>query len=181
MTEHQQDILKGCQKGDRLAQRKLYELFKSKMFVVCLRYANNRQDAEDILQEGFIKVFRDLHQYRGAGSFEGWVRKVMLHTALQYIRQQKYFLPTTDLDSQTYKLGEEDEVFEEENEMARILLKLMHQMPPGFRTVLNLYVMEGYTHPMIAEELGISVGTSKSQLNRAKVHLKSLLEKNLAG
>ncbi len=181
MTEHQQDILKACKKGDRLAQRKLYEHFKSKMYVVCLRYANNRQDAEDILQEGFIKVFRDLHQYRGAGSFEGWVRKVILRTALQYLRQQKNFLPTTDLDGQAYKLGEEDVIFEEENEMAKILLKLMHQMPPGFRAVLNLYVLEGYTHPMIAEELGISVGTSKSQLNRAKAFLKNLLEKNLAG
>lgn len=181
MTEHLQDILEACKKGDRSAQRQLYEHFKSKMFVVCLRYANNRQDAEDILQEGFIKVFRDLHQYKGAGSFDGWVRKVILHTALQYIRQQKNFLPTSDLDSKAYQLGEEDVVFEEENEMAKVLLKLMHQMPPGFRTVLNLYALEGYTHQMIAGELGISVGTSKSQYNRAKAFLKGLLEKNLTG
>lgn len=181
MTEHQHDILKACRKGDRLAQRKLYEHFKNKMFVVCLRYANSREDAEDILQDGFIQIFRDLHQYKGIGSFEGWVRKVMVRTALQHLRKQKKLLPVTDLEDHVYSLHEEEPVFEDENEMAKMLLKLMHQMPTGFRTVLNLYVLEGYTHPQIADELGISVGTSKSQLNRAKAFLKTLLEKNLAG
>jgi len=181
MTERLQDILKACRKGDLAAQRKFYEHFKNKMFVVCLRYADNRQDAEDILQEGFIKVFRDLHQYQGAGNLEGWVRKVIVNTALQYLRQQKKLIPTTDLDGQAYRIGEEDTVFEAEDEMAKVLLKLMHQMPAGFRTVLNLYVLEGYMHHEIAEKLGISVGTSKSQLNRAKAFLKNLLEKTLAG
>lgn len=181
MTERLQHLLKACQGGERSAQRQFYEHFKSKMFVVCLRYADNRQDAEDMLQEGFIKVFRDLHQYRGEGNLEGWVRRVIVNTALQHLRQQKKLLPVTDLEDEAYRLGEEDPVFEEENEMAKILLRLMHHMPSGFRTVLNLYVLEGYTHPQIAEQLGISVGTSKSQLNRAKTFLKGLLEKTLAG
>ncbi len=179
MAEHLQEIVEGCRKGDRSAQRRLYEHFKGNMFALCLRYGNSRQDAEDILQEGFVKVFRDLHQYKGAGSLEGWIRKVMLNTALQYIKRQKNLLQTDDLDSKAYRIGEEDAHFEDEGQMAQTLLKLMHKMPTGFRTVLNLYVLEGFTHQEIAEELGISVGTSKSQLNRAKAFLKNLLEKKL--
>lgn len=180
MTEHQQAILEGCKRGERHAQRQLYELFKDKLFVICLRYADNRQDAEDLLQEGFVKIFRDLGQYRGAGNFEGWLRKVVLRVALQYVRQQKKAFQITELDGLEYKLQDESTNLEE-NEIAKMLVKLMHRMPTGFRTVLNLYVMEGFTHIQIAEELGISVGTSKSQLNRAKAYLKSLLEKTLTG
>ena len=180
MPEFQPDILDACRSGDRFAQRRLYEHFKGKMFVVCLRYANNRQDAEDILQEGFVKVFRDLHQYKGAGSLEGWIRKVMLNTALQYIRQQKSLLNTVDFDQQAFQIREDDSPEDDNLEMARLLLRLMHEMPPGFRTVLNLYILEGFSHQEIADELQISVGTSKSQLNRAKAFLKGLLEKSLA-
>lgn len=181
MPEFQPDILDACRKGDRFAQRRLYEHFKGKMFVVCLRYANNRQDAEDILQEGFVKVFRDLHQYKGAGSLEGWIRKVMLNTALQYIRQQKSLMNTVDFDQQAFQIREDDHPEDDDKqEMARLLLRLMHEMPPGFRTVLNLYILEGFSHQEIADELQISVGTSKSQLNRAKAFLKGLLEKSLA-
>jgi RNA polymerase sigma-70 factor (ECF subfamily) len=181
MAERQQEILDACKNGNRLAQRQLYEHFKGKMFAVCMRYANNRQDAEDLLQEGFVKVFRDLHQYKGLGSLEGWIRRVVLHVALQYIRRQKKTLQTTDLESLSFQIGEEDPVVFEEGDNARSLVKLMQKLPAGFRTVLNLYVLEGFTHPQIAEELGITVGTSKSQLNRAKAYLKSLLEKSLAG
>lgn len=181
MTEQQQQMLEACKRGDRNAQREMYEHFKGKMFVVCLRYAETRTDAEDLLQEGFIKVFRDLHQFRGEGSFEGWIRRVMVNVALQQIRQRKKALEFTELDGQEYRLGEEDPVFETGEETAKGLLKLMQKMPLGFRTVLNLYVLENYSHQQIAEELGISVGTSKSQLNRAKAHLKNMLEKNLAG
>lgn len=180
MPEFQPDILDACRSGDRFAQRRLYEHFKGKMFVVCLRYAYNRHDAEDILQEGFVKVFRDLHQYKGVGSLEGWIRKVILNTALQYIRQQKSLLNTVDFDQQAFQIREEDSPEDDHQEMARLLLRLMHEMPPGFRTVLNLYILEGFSHQEIADELQISVGTSKSQLNRAKAFLKGLLEKSLA-
>jgi RNA polymerase sigma factor (sigma-70 family) len=166
--------------GRRDAQRRLYDHFKGKMFGVCLRYAGNRQDAEDWLQEGFVRVFRDLHQYRGAGSLEGWIRRVIVHTALHYIKQQKRRLLEEDQLRQDAPLDEEDHpsVFESE-ETPKAVLQLMQQLPLGFRTVLNLYVLENYSHQQIADELGISVGTSKSQLNRAKAFLRALLEKNL--
>ena len=147
------------------------------MYVLCLRYSNSREDAQDVLQEGFIKVFRDLHQYKGLGSFEGWVRKVMLNVALQHLKQQKKMRFEADFGQWENTLHAEEEVFDEE--MVKTILKIMHKMPTGFRTVLNLYVLEGYTHQQIAEELGISVGTSKSQLNRAKEHLRKLVDKSL--
>lgn len=172
------EILNGCLKGNRQAQKKFYEMYKDTMFTMCLRYADSRQDAEDILQDGFIKVFRDLHQYRGTGVLEGWVRRVILNVALQYIKKKKAAFVTDDLDLVSWKLQDESSVFNEEP-ISKGLIKLMHKLPPGFRTVLNLYVLEDYTHPQISEELGISVGTSKSQLNRAKALMKRMLEKNL--
>ncbi len=177
MQGNNHEILESCKQGNRKAQRIFYERFKSKMFVVCLRYANSREDAEDVLQEGFVKVFRDLHQFKGIGSLEGWIRKVILNVALDNLRKQKKLLPTYELNDWDAGTTEEEIVFEEG--ATRGLIKLMHKLPTGFRTVLNLYVLEGYTHPQIAEELGISIGTSKSQLNRAKKYMRSLLEKNL--
>ncbi|MEY3051414.1 MAG: hypothetical protein RLY31_1199 [Bacteroidota bacterium] len=182
MKDIQAAILDACLRGDRAAQRNFYDHFKGRMFPLCLRYANNRQEAEDILQEGFIKVFRDIHQYRGAGSLDGWVRKVFLHTALHFLRKQQQLIPTADLEKHAYRIGEDQDTETESDhtETAALLLRLMHRMPPGFRTVLNLYVLEGYSHQEIAAALDISVGTSKSQLNRAKAHLRALLEQQLA-
>jgi RNA polymerase sigma factor (sigma-70 family) len=181
MTETQQNILDRCKNGERVAQQQLYEHFKGKMFAVCLRYANSRQDAEDALQEGFVKVFRDLHQFRGEGSFEGWMRRVIVNVALQHLRKQKGGLQFSELENVEYKLADVEASVFDESEKAAALIKLMQKMPTGFRTVLNLYVLEEYSHQQISDELGISVGTSKSQLNRAKAFLKGLLEKNLAG
>ena len=179
MLNNGQDLLNACKKGDVRAQRIFYDQYKGKMFVLCLRYSNSREDAEDILQEGFIKVFRDLGQYRGQGSLEGWIRKVVLRVALDHLRKQKRMIQTTDISEQEFRLPSDDFEFEEGDENAKGLIKLMQKMPVGFRTVLNLYVLEGYTHPQIAEVLGISVETSKSQLNRAKKYLKNLLENSL--
>ncbi len=181
MTDLQQNILDRCKNGERIAQVQLYEHFKGKMFAVCLRYANSRTDAEDSLQEGFVKVFRDLHQFRGEGSFEGWMRRVIVNVALQNLRKQKGGLQFTELENMAYKISDADDSVFDESEKGAALIKLMQKMPTGFRTVLNLYVLEEYSHQQIADELGISVGTSKSQLNRAKAFLKNLLEKNLAG
>lgn len=174
-----QTLLEACLRNEASAQRKFYEQFKGKMYGVCLRYANRREDAEDILQEGFVKVFQDLHQYRGAGSLEGWIRKVIVNVALQYLNKQKKNLAQSSLNGIEYQLSDEPTVFEEDHP-AKMLIKLMQKMPPGFRTVLNLYILEGYTHPEIAHKLGISVGTSKSQYMRAKAHLRKLLEENLS-
>jgi RNA polymerase sigma-70 factor (ECF subfamily) len=177
LTEHH-PIVKACISGDRQAQRQLYEQMKDKMFVLALRYADNRQDAEDILQEGFVKVFRDLHQYKGLGSLEGWIRKVILNVALKHIKQKRRDFIIEPMGEKDYKDEIETESFFSDD-LIKNVLAMMQQMPAGFRTVLNLYILEGYSHQQIAEELNISVGTSKSQFSRAKQHLRALLDKSL--
>ena len=169
--------LHACLQGDRLAQKHLFECFKGKMFALCLRYASSREDAEDILQEGFVKAFRDLPQYTGKGNFEGWMRKVFVNTALQFLEKQRRNLPIADLDGRDF-LDDTEPVAGEEPP-AKDMIRILQQLPPGFRTVFNLHVLEGYTHPEIADILGISVGTSKSQLLRAKAHFRKLLEGSL--
>jgi RNA polymerase sigma factor (sigma-70 family) len=170
--------LKACMQGDRLAQQRFYERFKGRMFAVCLRYANSREDAEDVLQEGFVRVFRDLYQYSGAGHFEGWVRKIFVNTALQHLQKQKRGPMLVELNE--YDVADDSvPVFDTQEPPARQMIQLMHKMPPGFRAVFNLYVVEGYSHPEIAEILDISVGTSKSQLLRAKQHFRKLLDQSL--
>lgn len=176
MTE---DILKASIRGERLAQKAFYDSFKGKMFVVCLRYAKNREDAEDMLQEGFIKVFQDLHQYSGAGSLEGWVRKVIVNVALQFLKKQQRLVITVDFDN--YEIADDAEIYlpPGEEPMAKNLIRILQQMPDGFRTIFNLYVMEGYTHVEIAEILDISVSTSKTQFLRAKAYMRKMLAKSL--
>lgn len=149
---------------------------------MCLRYADNREDAQDMLQEGFIQVFKDLHQYKETGSFEGWARKVVLNVALQFLRRKKRDVAPGRMehwDDLNYAGEEESGFFTED--LIQSALHYFHNMPPGFRTVLNLYVIEGFSHEQIAQTLGISVGTSKSQLSRAKAYLKNMLDKSLAG
>jgi RNA polymerase sigma factor (sigma-70 family) len=177
LTEHH-PIVKACISGDRQAQRQLYEQMKDKMFVLALRYADNRQDAEDILQEGFVKVFRDLHQYKGLGSLEGWIRKVILNVALKHIKQKRRDFFIEPIGENDFKDEIETESFFSDD-LIKNVLAMMQQMPAGFRTVLNLYILEGYSHQQIAAELNISVGTSKSQFSRAKQHLRALLDKSL--
>ncbi len=147
------------------------------MFALCLRYANSREDAEDVLQEGFVKVFRDLNQYTGAGNFEGWVRKVFVNTALQHLQKQKKNLITMELDGQDFP--DEPETYLSDEPPAKNMIRILQQLPTGYRTIFNLHILEGYSHPEIAEILDISVGTSKSQLLRAKVHFRKLLEGSL--
>jgi RNA polymerase sigma-70 factor (ECF subfamily) len=169
--------LSACIRGDRMEQKAFYERFKGKMFALCLRYANSREDAEDILQEGFVKVFRDLHQYTGAGNFEGWVRKIFVNTALQHLQKQRRGPLVVELEG--HDIAAEPELFHGDEPPAKNMIKILQKLPTGFRTVFNLYVLEGYTHPEIAEILNISVGTSKSQLMRAKAHFRTLLEGSL--
>ncbi len=172
-------LIDACKKGDRQAQRQLYDTYKGKMFVLCQRYANSREEAEDILQEGFIKVFRCLDQYRGEGPLGAWVRKIILNGALQYVRKQNNKYVSLEEEKIEYYLHQKIE-YSSTNSREKELIKILQQLPPGFRTVLNLYVLEGFTHQQIANELNISVGTSKSQLNRAKAYFKRLLEKSLS-
>lgn len=167
-----------CCRGDRGAQRRLWERYKNRMYGVCLRFAATAQDAEDILQEGFILVFRDICQYRGEGSLEGWVRRIMVRTALQHLQKQESTLELIDLDVLEHLLLDEIKPGKIDEEPGR-LVQILQKLPPGFRAVLNLYVIEERSHEEIARELGISVGTSKSQLNRAKAFFRRLLDKTL--
>lgn len=180
MTDYLQQIIEGCRQGDRKAQRQLYEQYKGIAYGVCLRYADDSHDAQDLLQEGFIRVFRDINQFQGAGSFDGWVRRVFVNVALQHLKKKRSFPVAAMLEEELNELQDDTRwsVFDNDD-LSAGLIRLMQQLPTGFRTVLNLYVLEGYSHAEIADQLSISVGASKSQLSRAKTMLRAMLEKNL--
>jgi RNA polymerase sigma factor (sigma-70 family) len=168
------DLIEGCIRGDRKMQQELYQRFAAKMYGVCLRYAGNAAEAEDILQEGFIKVFNKLSSYRGAGSFEGWVRRIFVNTAIEHFRRKAYLQPITEYEENTLEAKYLSVL---DNLAERDIIQLVQQLSPGYRTVFNMYVVEGYSHKQIAEALGISEGTSKSQLSRAKQILQELVKK----
>lgn len=170
---NERDLIEGCIRGDRKMQRELYERFAPKMYGVCLRYAGNAEEAEDILQEGFIKVFRKIASYRGEGSFEGWIRRIFVNTAIEYYRKKIYLQPITEHEENTVE-GKYLSVLD--NLAEKDIIKLVQQLSPGYRTVFNMYVVEGYTHKQIADLLGISEGTSKSQLSRAKQILQEMVQ-----
>lgn len=167
------DLIEGCLRGDRKMQQELYERFAPKMYGVCLRYAGNTEEAEDILQEGFIKIFNKIGSYRGDGSFEGWIRRIFVNTAIEHFRKKSYLQPITEVEENTIE-GKYLSVLD--NLAEKDIIQLVQQLSPGYRTVFNMYVVEGYTHKQIAELLGISEGTSKSQLSRAKLILQDLVK-----
>jgi RNA polymerase sigma factor (sigma-70 family) len=167
------DLIEGCIRGDRKMQYDLYQRFAPKMYGVCLRYAGSVEEAEDILQEGFIKIFNKIGSYRGEGSFEGWIRRIFVNTAIEHYRKKTYLQPITEMEENTVEgkyLSVLDSLAEKD------IIQLVQQLSPGYRTVFNMYVVEGYTHRQIAEALGISEGTSKSQLSRAKLILQDLVK-----
>jgi RNA polymerase sigma-70 factor (ECF subfamily) len=159
--------------GDRRMQEELYRRFSPRMYGVCLRYAGNVEEAEDILQEGFIKIFKKLGSFRSEGSFEGWVRRIFVNTAIEHFRRKTYQQPITEQHENTVE-GKSLSVLDNLGE--KDILKLVQDLSPGYRTVFNLYVVEGYTHKEIGDMLGISEGTSKSQLSRAKVLLQEMVK-----
>ena len=166
------DLIQGCLAGDRRMQEELYRRFSPRMYAVCLRYATSSEEAEDILQEGFIKIFKKLDSYRGDGSFEGWIRRIFVNTAIEHFRRRRYLQPVTEKEESTVEgkyLSVLDSLAEKD------ILELIRQLSPGYRTVFNMYVVEGYTHKEIGDMLGISEGTSKSQLSRAKVILQDMV------
>lgn len=170
------DLIRGCIEGNRRMQEILYQRFASKMYAVCLRYAGNADDAQDLLQEGFIKVYNNLQKFRGEGSFEGWIRRIFINTSIEHFRR-KTNLRTV---SETEEKGIEDKSLTAlDNLGEKDILKLIQELSPGYRTVFNLYVVEGYAHKEIAGMLGISEGTSKSQLARAKNILQDLVKTRL--
>lgn len=159
-------MIEACLRGDRAAQRALYERFRSDMFRVCLRYAANREDAEDYLQEGFITVFRDLQQFRGDGPLGGWIRMVIVRASLQQLRKKKMTFVDLDGLPVVHENGHSSSIASQLD--AERLTNLIQHMPPGYRTVFNLYVVDGYGHEEIADMLGISTSTSKTQLFKAR-------------
>jgi len=155
-------------------QEELYLRFSPKMYAVCFRYAANATDAQDLLQEGFIKVYRNLHRFRAEGSFEGWIRRVFVNTSIEHYRKKSIQLSTV---SEKEEATIEDSDISALDQMAeKDILAIIQELSPGYKTVFNLYVVEGYSHKEIGDILGISEGTSKSQLARAK----SILQKKIA-
>ena len=170
------DLISGCIDGNRRMQEELYRRFSPRMYAVCLRYAGNPEEAEDILQEGFIKIFKKLGSFRSEGSFEGWIRRIFVNTAIEHFRRKRYLQPVTEKEENTLE-GSYLSVLD--NLAERDIMELIQQLSPGYRTVFNMYVVEGYTHKEIGDMLGISEGTSKSQLSRAKVILQQMVKKYL--
>lgn len=159
-----------CVKGNPRAQRMLFDRFSSKMLGVCLRYGKDSEQAEDILQDGFVKVFTKLKDFKNEGSLEGWIRRVMVNTALDQIRKNGKTLGDVSVDDVQYKIENNDHIAEQL--MAEDLLKLINSMPDGYKVVFNMFAIEGYTHNEIADTLGISESTSKSQYSRARAYLR---------
>lgn len=174
MTE--KDLIDACKRKDRKAQRLLYERYASVMLGVCRRYVKDQMEAEDVMIEGFFKVLTKISMYNGEGSFEGWVRRIMINESLMHLRKNNHFQYTEEINP-NLDYHEEPTVLDEI--AAEEILNLLDEMPPGYRTVFNLYVVEGYKHREIAEELEISINTSKSQLILAKQRMEELVKKRL--
>lgn len=172
----EQQIISQCKNGDRAAQKALYDRLSSRMFPVCLRYMGNREAAEDVLQEGFISLFSKLDSYSGEGSFEGWARKVFVNTALMTLRKNDVMRKSEDIETAWSVSSEDPGALH--NISYKELMGLIAGLPPGFRTVFNMFLIEGYTHKEISEALGITEATSRSQLQRARVMLQNKI-KNL--
>jgi RNA polymerase sigma factor (sigma-70 family) len=166
------ELVKGCQEGNRLMQRRVYESYSARMLAVCRRYVKNEFDAEEVLVNGFLKVFDRIGQFKSEGSFEGWIRRIMVNESLNHLRKQRIMYAEVEIENLADNL--DYSVFESELD-AEELLQMIDQMPVGYRTVFNLYAIEGYSHKEIAETLGITESTSKSQLSRARTHLQKIL------
>jgi len=167
-------LIAGAKEGDRKAQKAIFDSLSGKMFAVCLRYMGDRESAEDVLQDGFVQLFTKLDSYSGEGSFEGWARKIFVNTALMSLRRKDVLKDATDVDAAWDISSLEPDAIQ--NIGYSELLSLIAELPPGFRVVFLMYVMEGYSHKDISEELGISETTSRSQLLRARTLLQSKIK-----
>src|SRR5579864_1984785 len=165
MTE--EAIFQGCLKNQAAAQRELYNRYSPKMLAVCYRFAHNREDAEDMLQEGFIKVFSQMHTFQNKGAFEGWIRRIIVHTCINNLKKNKRFNESLDI---VHAHG-----VQVREESVPSIVQAIRLLPIGYRTVLNLYAIEGYSHKEIAEMLDIEESTSRSQYTRAKQMLEEIL------
>jgi len=169
------DIIKGCVAGKPKAQEALYKKYSRKLFGICLRYTKDYSAAEDVLQEGFIKIFTNISSFKGTGSFEGWIRRVVINTALERYRKQFQMYPITDVNESDISMKYEN-ISTDIN--AKDLLELVKELPPAYKMVFNLYAIDGYSHKEIGEILNISIGTSKSNLSRARKLLQEKVEEH---
>ncbi|KAA3652946.1 MAG: sigma-70 family RNA polymerase sigma factor [Bacteroidetes bacterium] len=167
------EMLEGCKANQEAAQKHLFDRYARVMTGVCMRYADRFEEAQDIVQDGFVKVFNKIETYSGSGSLEGWIRRIMVNTALDYLRKIKHERFNLSIDDVEYSLKDSQVI--ESNMQADDLLKIIKTLPLGYRTVFNMYAIEGFSHKEIADELGISENTSKSQYSRAR----TLLQKKL--
>lgn len=167
-------LIESCRKGDRASQKAIYDRLASRMFPICIRYAGDRESAQDILQDGFITLFTKLEDFKGDGSFEGWARRIFVTTALMYLRKKDVLKMSDDLD--LARGLKADTVTQTQNLGYKELMELIMTLPPGFRTVFNLYALEGYSHKEIGEMLGISETTSRTQLSRARIWLQNKIK-----
>ncbi len=165
--QKEKDIIDGCLSGSRRDQELLYRRYAPKLYAVCLQYSGNTEEARDILQEGFIKIFENLSHFSHEGSFEGWMRRIIVNTALERYRNRYYLNRVDDIDEVTEPMAEPDT-----DDFAGLeaydLLNMIMELPPKYRMVFNLYAIEGYSHREIGDMLGVSEGTSKSNLSRAR-------------
>lgn len=171
MTE--EALLKGCLNNEAVAQRELYNKFSAKMLAVCYRYAHNREDAEDMLQEGFIKIFLQIHTFENRGAFEGWIRRIIVHTCINILKKNKKFNESVDIIHANSIQVREDSV--SSIVQAKQVVECIRLLPIGYRTVLNLYAVEGFSHREIAQMLEVEESTSRSQYTRAKTMLEDIL------
>lgn len=173
MTE--EAILQGCLQNNAAAQRELYQKYSAKMLSVCYRYGHNREDAEDMLQEGFIKVFTQIHSFENRGALEGWIRRIMVHTCINILKKNKKFNESVDIIHATTVQVREENI--PSLIQAKQVIECIRMLPIGYRTVLNLYAIEGFSHREIGEMLDIEESTSRSQYTRAKAMLENILIK----
>lgn len=173
-SSNETELIDGCLRQNHRAQQQLYQRYAGKMYAVCCRYVKDRAQAEDVLVMAFTKLFNRISQYKGEGSFEGWVRRIMVNESLSYLRKHKNMYLETDIEAAEF----EPDYQKLENELeASDLLKLIESLPVGYRTVFNLYAIDGYNHQEIAAQLGISENTSKSQLSRARAYLQKKINR----
>src|SRR4051812_48320358 len=173
MTE--EFIIAGCLHNHPVAQRELYNRFSPKMLAVCYRFAHNREDAEDMLQESFIKVFSQIHTFQNKGAFEGWIRRIIVHTCINHLKKNKRFNESVDIMNANGIQVREESI--PSIVQAKQIVECIRLLPIGYRTVLNLYAIEGYSHKEIADMLDIEESTSRSQYTRAKQMLEDILLK----
>jgi RNA polymerase sigma-70 factor (ECF subfamily) len=170
----EQELIQGCIAARPKAQKALFDIYAPKLYVVCLRYLKDQMRAQDVLQDTFVKIFAHIGNYKSEGAFEGWLKRIAVNTCLDQLRKDKKLLTDVSLDDVSHKLAHQD--YSTEKLMADDLLKLVQALPDGYRTVFNLFAIEGFSHQEIAQQLSISESTSKTQYLRARAYLKERIE-----